>query len=123
MVPFILERYTMSINNVFQKEYQFQQLNKRTLGKVMIIMCGNEGSQDDNKHSTLRQMLQAAISYIEKEKERVWDNAEIKIYDGLGDIYLIKSGTAANKFVVMYKSAKDIRVIRTHKDRNECCVM
>ena len=60
-------------------------ISKRTIGKLMVKHCGNEGQEDDpTLVVTLRRILQATITKLDTESEETWKNAEIVIYDQRG---------------------------------------
>lgn len=85
-----------------RKFYPEREINKRVLGKKILELCGNEGTEDDSNNAGLRRLLQHAITVIEKETEDVLKNAEFKFYDDKCNIYVIKSGNATHKFIFMF---------------------
>lgn len=76
------------------------EINKRSIGKVMVKLCGNEGTKDTDEMATLRRLFQAVISHIPNERAFVWKDAEIAVFDDKCNIYKIKSGDGHTKFIV-----------------------
>lgn len=95
-------------------------ISKRTIGKLIVKYCGNEGQKDDETLKvTLRTLLQRTITKLDTETEETWRNAEIVIYDQMGNDFCIRSGKAENKFVVQLDGEDQIDITCT--DRENCC--
>jgi hypothetical protein len=93
-------------------------INKRTIGKLIVKHCGNEGQTDDpSLVVSLRQILQATITKLDTENEETWSNAEIVIYDQTGKDFCIRSGKAENKFVIQLDERDEIRITCTERKR------
>ncbi|CAB3991015.1 Hypothetical predicted protein [Paramuricea clavata] len=93
-------------------------ITKRTIGKLIVKYCGNEGRVDDpDLYVTLRQMLQATITKLDAESPETWKNAEIVIYDQRGNDFCIRSGDAENKFVVQLDEKDEINIMCTDRKK------
>ena len=93
-------------------------ISKRTIGKLIVKYCGNEGQEDDPALVvSLRRILQATITKLDTESEETWKNAEIVIYDQLGNDFCIRSGEAENKFVVQLDGEDKIDITCTHRQK------
>lgn len=93
-------------------------ISKRTIGKLIVKYCGNEGQADDpTLYVTLRQILQATITKLDTESKETWENAEIVIYDQEGNDFCIRSGNAENKFVVQLDEKDEINIMCTHRKK------
>ena len=93
-------------------------INKRTIGKLIVKYCGNEGKEEDPELAvSLRRILQATITKLDTESEETWENAEIVIYDQLGNDFCIRSGEAMNKFVVQLDEEDKISIMCTRRQR------
>lgn len=93
-------------------------ITKRTIGKLIVKYCGNEGQADDPALCvTLRQILQATITKLDTEPKEVWENAEIVIYDQPGNDFCIRSGSFENKFVVQLDAKDEISIICTDRKK------
>ncbi|XP_077980580.1 uncharacterized protein LOC144435820 [Glandiceps talaboti] len=97
-----------------EKEGEYDEINKRTIGKFIIKCCGNEGLGDE-EDNRLRRLLQGAISHLEKEKPDVWKNAELTVYDKYANCYTMKAGMGQYKFLVHLDGRDEIEVICTDK--------
>lgn len=93
--------------------FKVDEINKRSMGKAIIQFCGNEGSQDNNNKAKLRRLMQATISYMEKESPHVWKNAEVKMYDDSCDVYSILAGDGKTKFVALFDENGSPEVIKS----------
>ena len=93
-------------------------ITKRSIGKLIVKHCGNEGQADDpTLVVTLRQILQATITKLDTESEETWRNAEIVIYDQEGNDFCIRSGDAENKFVVQLDEKDEINITCTDRQK------
>jgi hypothetical protein len=93
-------------------------ITKRSIGKLIVKYCGNEGQADDpDLYVTLRQMLQATITKLDTESPETWENAEIVIYDQRGNDFCIRSGDAENKFVVQLDEKDEINIMCTDRKK------
>lgn len=86
-------------------------IDKRVIGKMIISLCGNEGTVDDEYNAVLRRLLQHANSVIEEETQSTLKNAEFKFYDDKCDIYIVLSGKSENKFIFTYNEKLEPDVI------------
>ena len=94
-------------------------ITKRTIGKLIVKYCGNEGQADDpSLYVTLREMLQATITKLDTESPETWQNAEIVIYDQRGNDFCIRSGEAENKFVVQLDEKDEINIMCTDRKKH-----
>lgn len=87
------------------------RIDKVVLGKMIVKLCGNEGTVDDEYNSVLRRLLQHAITVIGDEKETTLKNAEFKFYDDKCNIYKVLSGDGENKFMFTYNEKLEPDVI------------
>ena len=94
------------------------EITKRTIGKLIVKYCGNEGQADDpTVYVTLRQMLQATITKLDGESRETWESAEIVIYDQHGNDFCVRSGEAENKFVVQLDEKDEINIMCTDRKK------
>ncbi|KAL5011043.1 hypothetical protein ScPMuIL_013348 [Solemya velum] len=98
------------------KEIQVSVINRREIAKIILKECGNEGVEDDKEHANTRRLLQHALDYLPKEKDSVWKNAEISIFDIGGNIFSIRSGDCRNKFMVHNNGKDELEVINTQRE-------
>ncbi|XP_033110555.1 uncharacterized protein LOC117111683 isoform X2 [Anneissia japonica] len=72
------------VNNPHEGEIVFEvdEINKRTLGRLIIWLCGNEGSSDTSKQAALRRLIQDCITLVEKQKNSCWKDTEVTILGG-----------------------------------------
>ncbi|XP_070580500.1 uncharacterized protein [Ptychodera flava] len=96
--------------------YECNEINKRSVAKFMVKYCGNEGVEDE-EDNRLRKLLQGAITHLEKteEKNEIWNNAEITIYDKYADCYILKAGQGEFKYLVHLDGRDEVEVICTEK--------
>ncbi|KAH3775803.1 hypothetical protein DPMN_177209 [Dreissena polymorpha] len=95
--------------NCEQNTYKCSEINKRLVGKVILRFCGNEAST--NKQD-LRRLLQALISYIPEANKRIWNSAEITIFDDDLNQYTIVSGNGDNKFIISFDEKGHPQVLK-----------
>lgn len=107
--------------DVFKTE-EVKEIDKRSLGKIIVKYCGNEGNVENESKTSLRKLLQASSDYLQKESDKVWKNAEIHIYDNDDLALTIKSGKGENSFVVQYKGKTDEVEIVNVERQKQCCV-
>ena len=63
----------------------------------------------------MRRLLQSTIEYLEKEKEKVWVNAEVTVYDDYGNTIIMVSGRGKFKFIVSKNGRDKVEVISTER--------
>ncbi|XP_028414848.1 uncharacterized protein LOC114537930 [Dendronephthya gigantea] len=113
----------MGANNSIEKQSYSRQetveiISKRTIGKLIVKHCGNEGQSDDpTLVVSLRRILQATITKLDTESEETWRNAEIVIYDQEGNDFCIRSGDFENKFVVQLDEKDEINITCTNRKK------
>ena len=106
-----------SYNNCIFECFHFKQervseINKRTLGKFIIKLCGNEGAENTTSQKYLRRLLQGCIDSIEKHPGVDWTNAVLEIYGDDGTPYQITAGEAKHRFYVLIDDKGEINIIR-----------
>lgn len=112
----IMASNASSEGNVYTNEEEVDAITKRSIGKLIVKYCGNEGQKDDETLAvTLRTLLQRTISKLDTESEETWKNAEIVIYDQEGNDFCIRSGKAENKFVVQLDGHDEVDITCTHR--------
>ncbi|XP_062597192.1 uncharacterized protein LOC134258662 isoform X1 [Saccostrea cucullata] len=82
---------------------EVDEINKRSLGKMIIRYVGHEGSEEK---PGLRRLLQACIDFLQKEGSGVWKNASFTIYDEDDNMYKIASGTRKYQFICRMKNGE-----------------
>ncbi|XP_071096868.1 uncharacterized protein [Haliotis cracherodii] len=85
---------------------EVEDVNKRTLGKLIIKTVGHEGTDTDEEGTYLRRQIQACISNLEHHKPALWKDARVSFYGLQGHEYVIQSGGGRHRFVV-FLDAKD----------------
>ncbi|XP_028414685.1 uncharacterized protein LOC114537792 [Dendronephthya gigantea] len=102
----------------YSRQETVEIISKRTIGKLIVKHCGNEGQADDpTLVVTLRRILQATITKLDTESEETWRNAEIVIYDQEGNDFCIRSGDFENKFVVQLDEKDEINITCTDRKK------
>lgn len=88
---------------------QVQQIKGTSIGKAIVELTGIEGAERDERQEKLRRILQSLITYINQHPgRRIWENAEITVYDCEFNVVKISSGSEKNKFIVNEKSDGNI---------------
>lgn len=87
------------------KVIEVEEINKRTLGKMIICHVGHEGVDEK---PDLRRLLQACIDFLQTEAEGFWKNASITIYDKDANMYKIASGTRKHQFICRMKTGEPV---------------
>lgn len=80
-----------------------EEINKRSLAKLIIKYCGNEGNMTEERNTSLRKLLQEIIRFLDTENNWRWKNAEINVYDNEYNSFTIISGNGDNKYIVQFK--------------------
>lgn len=73
-----------------------KEINKRSLGKMIIRYVGHEGLEEK---AGLRCLLQACINFLQTKADEVWKNASITIFDEDLNKYEIASGAKTHQFL------------------------
>ena len=108
--------YSVYFHFSFVQAHVFDAITKRSIGKVIIKHCGNEGQKDDETLPvTLRELLRETITKLDTESEATWRNAEISVYDKQGNKVCIRSGRAQNKFVVQLDEKDETNITCTKR--------
>lgn len=77
------------------------QIKVTSIGKAIVKLTGIEGAKRDERQEKLRKILQSLITYINQHpSQRIWENAEVTVYDCEYNIVTICSGSGINKFIV-----------------------
>ena len=93
-------------------------ISKRTIGKLIVKHCGNQGQADDpTLVVSLRRILQATITKLDTEPEETCRNAEIVIYDQLGNDFCIRLGDFESKFFVQLDEKDEINIMCTNRKK------
>ncbi|XP_048245355.1 uncharacterized protein LOC125376908 [Haliotis rufescens] len=87
---------------------QVQEVNKRTLGKLIIKTVGHEGTETDEKGTYLRRQIQVCISYLEHYKPAVWRDATVTFIGLQGHEFVISSGRGRYRFMVHLDARDEI---------------
>lgn len=104
------------LKEIFTTETVYN-INKRSLGKLILKYCGNEGNVENEHQKSLRGLLQAVIDHLEKEHSMTWRNAEINIYDIDNHALKIRSGRGGNSFVVQYKGdTEEVEIVNVKRE-------
>ena len=97
------------------EKFEVSSISKIHIGKVIVKTCGNEGSEDSEGKANMRRLLQSTIEYLEKEKEKVWVNAEVTVYDDYGNTIIMVSGSGRCKFIVSKNGRNEVEFINTER--------
>lgn len=90
---------------------QVVQIRGTSIGKAIVELTGIEGAERDERQEKLRKILQSLITYINKNpSQRIWENAEVTVYDCEYNIVKISSGSEKNKFIVNEISDDNITI-------------
>lgn len=80
---------------------QVGQIKGTSIGKAIVKLTGIEGAERDERQLKLRKILQSLITYINQHpNQRIWENAEVTVYDCEYNIVKVCSGSEINKFIV-----------------------
>ena len=63
----------------------------------------------------MRRLLQSTIEYLEKEKDKVWVDAEVTVFDDYGNTVIMVSGRGKFKFIVNKNGKNEVEVINTER--------
>ena len=82
---------------------------------MIVKICGNEGTEDDENSAQIRKQLQAIITYLDKEKQKTWKDATITIYDRNYDAWKIRAGKGHAEFVVNKDGYGELQIVHSSK--------
>ncbi|XP_071179480.1 uncharacterized protein [Mytilus edulis] len=90
---------------------QVQQIKGTSIGMAIVQLTGIEGAERDERQEKLRKILQSLITYINQHPgRRIWENAEVTVYDCELNVVKISSGSESNKFIVNEKVDGNITI-------------
>ncbi|XP_033112280.1 uncharacterized protein LOC117113139 [Anneissia japonica] len=87
--------------------FRVDEINKRTLGRLIITLCGNEGVRQTTEQAGLRRLLQAFITKIEGEEMKQFNDVKLSLYGQDNLSFHIQAGKSLNpKQIVGYADSK-----------------
>ena len=109
------KRSNISDDSEFLDEIiEVKVINKRVIGRVMIKYCGNEGTSNDKRATSLRKLLQRVIDCLQStQKHTNWCNAEVTVYDLDDNSFRIISGQGKHLFVVSEGDNGEAEIVNT----------
>ena len=128
---------------MYMQEEWVTEINKRSIGKVIIKWCGNEGTEDNEEQAYLRRLLQHVITFVEKNEEKEnWKKVVVSIHNIDGFEYHVIADAGAeqkgqqsqnrpnNKLIIQskrrynaYVNEKDEVVVVRQKSNSPCEIM
>lgn len=69
----------------------------------------------------MRRLLQEAIDYLPKEREAIWKNAKVTIYDIKGNSLEITSGNGTHEFFIHHNIKGETTIVK--KGNRGFCVI
>ncbi|XP_046558268.1 uncharacterized protein LOC124267403 [Haliotis rubra] len=84
------------------------EVNKRTLGKLIIKTVGHEGTETDEEGTYLRRQIQVCISNLERYGPAVWRDAIVTFIGLQGHEYTVVSGRGHHRFMVHLDARDEI---------------
>lgn len=97
-------------------QFEVAEINKRTLGKWQVRLCGNEGTENDEKGRYIRKLVQAGISNIETEKAEVWQDAAYIIHGYRGEIHEIRARKGTHQFIGYVDEMDNVEIFKKPLD-------
>lgn len=80
---------------------QVKQIKATSIGNAIVKLTGIEGAKRDERQEKLRNILYHVITYVNQHPgQRIWENAEVTVYDCDYNNVKISSGSKINKFIV-----------------------
>ncbi|XP_033110587.1 uncharacterized protein LOC117111706 [Anneissia japonica] len=96
--------------NIKQHEeivFRVDEINKRTLGRLIIALCGNEGTRQTTEQAGLRRLLQAFITKIEGEEMKQFNDVKLSLYGQDNLSFHVQAGKSHNpKQIVGYADSQ-----------------
>ncbi|XP_033107131.1 uncharacterized protein LOC117109017 [Anneissia japonica] len=87
--------------------FRVDEINKRTLGRLIISLCGNEGAEETTEQTGLRRLLQAFITKIEDKPITGFNNIKLSLYGKDSMSFHILAGKSHHpKLIVGYVDSK-----------------
>lgn len=111
IAKFTDEAYSFAASNV-DFVFQCDEINKRTIGKMIVHVCGNEGTENDDNSAKARKIFQGISDFLNKKKNTIWKNAEIETFDKNYDAWKIRSGKGHYKFVANVDADEEVKVLK-----------
>ncbi|XP_033095467.1 uncharacterized protein LOC117100024 [Anneissia japonica] len=112
--------------NIKQHEeivFRVDEINKRTLGRLIIALCGNEGARQTSEQAGLRRLLQAFITKIEGEQVKQFNDVKLSLYGQDNLSFHIQAGKSLNpKQIVGYADSQGEFHIN-EKEESCCCII
>ncbi|XP_071957707.1 uncharacterized protein [Antedon mediterranea] len=112
------------LNDKEQGEIVFEvdEINKRTLGRIMLWLLGNEGVSQTTEQAALRRLIQACISALEKRNNICWENTKLSLYGKDDTSFHVVAGKSRDrKHVIGFvDSNSEFQIIERH---NSSCLI
>ncbi|XP_053390387.1 uncharacterized protein LOC128553281 [Mercenaria mercenaria] len=99
VLHFVGQEYSLA-SEVDTYIYECKEINKVSIGKLMVKVCGNEGTDDDENSAFVRKLLQSLLTHFENEKDKAWKDNEVTIYDKKLNSLIMKAGKGHKATVV-----------------------
>ncbi|XP_033119238.1 uncharacterized protein LOC117118679 [Anneissia japonica] len=112
------------LNDKRQEEIVFEvdEINKRTMARLIIWLCGNEGSSHTKEQATLRRLIQACISLLEKQNNRCWKDTKVSLYGQDATSFHVLAGKSLDPIHIVgfVKSTGEFQIVERH---NSFCII
>lgn len=89
---------------------------------MIVDVCGNEGTVNNDTKTKPKKQFQTLITHLDKEKEHVWKNAEVKLHDAECETYTLTSGDGSFKFASFIDAKQEPAVMKL-RSYDSCCTI
>ncbi|XP_046372512.1 uncharacterized protein LOC124146311 isoform X2 [Haliotis rufescens] len=88
-----------------------KEINKRTLGKLVIATVGHEGQENNKAEEVLRRQIQTCISKVPNYSPETWKDARVSFICRDGKVFVIQSGCGRMQFMVRLDGKDRIKFV------------
>ncbi|XP_046563752.1 uncharacterized protein LOC124272595 [Haliotis rubra] len=92
-----------------------EQINKRSLGKLIVKVVGHEGCKNAKVEQVLRRQIQTCITHIDNYSQDTWADARVTFLGMDGSAYVIQSGDGKKRFIVRLDARDKIKFVDFQK--------
>ncbi|XP_071098278.1 uncharacterized protein [Haliotis cracherodii] len=92
-----------------------EEINKRSLGKLIVRVVGHEGWENSKAEQVLRRQIQSCITNIDNYSPDTWTDARVTFLGMDGSAYVIQSGNGKREFIVRLDTKDNIKFVDFQK--------
>ncbi|XP_071098280.1 uncharacterized protein [Haliotis cracherodii] len=92
-----------------------EEINKRSLGKLIVRVVGHEGWENSEAEQVLRRQIQTCITNIDNYSPDTWTDARVTFLGMDGSAYVIQSGNGKRRFIVRLDIDDEIKFVDFQK--------